>query len=76
MSTPNPNPPTARQLAIHAFMVAHVAEYGMPPSLRRIADHFGLASLKGVHDHLLALARKGLAARVYADRPASPWRPL
>lgn len=52
-------PLTDRQRAILEFLGEHAREHGHPPSVREIAAHFGIASPKGVSDHLQALERKG-----------------
>jgi repressor LexA len=54
------NPATARQLEVHAFMLAYQREHVAPPTVREIADHFNLSSTNGVADHLAKLEKKGL----------------
>jgi repressor LexA len=56
-------PPTARQLEIHTWMLAYQRQHGAPPSMRAIGDHFGISSTMGVHDHLVAMAKKGLVRK-------------
>ncbi len=61
MGTPEHHPATARQLEVHAFMLAHQLEHIAPPTLREITDHFEFASTYSVTCHLRALETKGLA---------------
>lgn len=74
--------PTARQLSILAFMRSYQEEHHVPPSLREIANHFGIKSTNAVHDHLAALVKRGLVraphtrGRSYlpVEEPkAAPW---
>jgi SOS-response transcriptional repressor LexA len=55
--------PTARQLAIHAWMLAYQREQGAPPSLRTIGEHFAIRSTNCVSGHLVALSKRGLVRR-------------
>lgn len=55
-----PRPPTARQLEVHAFMLAFHEEHGVWPSLREICEALGMASTNAAHAHLSALKKKGL----------------
>lgn len=48
--------PTQRQLEVLEF----IQSQAIPPTLREIADHFGIASKNGVACHIVALKRKGL----------------
>jgi repressor LexA len=50
---------TARQAEILAFIRAHLAEEGRPPTRPELARAFDLTSTNGVQKHLLALAAKG-----------------
>src|SRR5512139_1086219 len=54
---------TKRQEEILDFIVARVREEGFPPTLKEIADRFGLASPNAARDHVLALERKGFLRR-------------
>ena len=61
MTTAQPtSPPTARQLEVHAFMVAFHDEHGIWPSMREIGEALDIASTNAVAAHLQALKRKGL----------------
>ena len=55
---------TDRQRAILEFLREYAREFGRPPAIREIARRFGIASPKGVSDHLQALERKGYIRRV------------
>lgn len=50
-----------RQRAVHHFMIAFHAEHGVWPSLREMAKALGIKSTNAVHDHLVALKKKGWA---------------
>jgi SOS-response transcriptional repressor LexA len=50
---------TTRQRCILDFIVSHLAVNGYSPTFRQIGAHFGIKSTNGVHDHILALVRKG-----------------
>ncbi len=54
---------TARQQEVLEFVRSYRGERGYPPTLREIADHFGIASLTAVRDHLRALEEKGMLRR-------------
>lgn len=54
------NEPTAKQAAVLAYVVAYADEHGIPPTLREIGAEFGITSVNGVRQHLVALIRKGL----------------
>jgi repressor LexA len=49
---------TDRQKAVLSFIAEHINRRSYPPTIREIAGHFSL-SIKGAHDHVLALKRKG-----------------
>lgn len=51
--------PTERQLQVLKAIDSSVREHGYPPTLREIGIAIGVRSTNGVHDHLLALERKG-----------------
>jgi repressor LexA len=53
-------PPTDRQLEVHAVMFRFQTDYGLPPTVRELADLLGIASTNGVIDHLVALEKRGL----------------
>lgn len=67
MTTP-PTPPTARQLEVHAFMLAFFDQYSLWPTLREICTAFGFNSTNSAAQVLLSLERKGMATH----RPKSP----
>jgi len=50
---------TKRQRDILAFIQAETARRGIPPTVREIAAHFGIASPNGAACHLKALEEKG-----------------
>lgn len=54
---------TRRQKEILDFIRAFVAEHGYSPTLDEIARSFHLASLNGVHKHLVALEERGFLRR-------------
>jgi len=49
---------TARQKEILDFISRTVGEKGYPPTVREVADSFGI-SVKGSYDHIKALEKKG-----------------
>jgi repressor LexA len=55
--------PTAKQASILRFISRYAESSGFPPTIREIADRFGLASTKGVKAQLDALEKKGLLKR-------------
>jgi repressor LexA len=52
-------PLTLTQQRVLAFLQAHAAEKGFPPTRKEIAAFFGWKSANAAEDHLRALARKG-----------------
>jgi len=48
---------TDRQKAVLSFIADHIEKHSYPPSIREIAEHFGI-SMKGAHDHVTALRKK------------------
>ena len=56
-------PLTARQQEIYDFIVAEVIQRGIPPTIREIADKFGMNSSNGAREALNVLARKGYIHR-------------
>lgn len=54
---------TKRQEEILDFIVGRVRDEGFPPTLKEIAERFGLASANAARDHVLALERKGFLRR-------------
>ena len=55
--------PTEKQASILKFISRYTESSGYPPTIREIADGFGLASTKGVKAQLDALETKGLLRR-------------
>jgi repressor LexA len=49
---------TERQKKVLSFIGHFVDEHNYPPTIREIADHFEI-SVKGAHDHVTALKKKG-----------------
>jgi len=54
---------TARQLSIYEFIRDKILDRGYGPTVREIADAFGIKSPNGVMGHLRALEKKGLILR-------------
>jgi repressor LexA len=51
--------PTKRQEEVLTFIAEYINEHTYPPTIREIADYFAI-SVKGAHDHVTALKKKGL----------------
>jgi repressor LexA len=49
---------TDRQREVLTFISKFIDSHAYPPTIREIADHFEI-SIKGAHDHVLALKKKG-----------------
>jgi repressor LexA len=49
---------TERQKEVLSFIGRFVHEHSYPPTIREIGEHFGI-SIKGAHDHVIALKKKG-----------------
>jgi repressor LexA len=49
---------TDRQREVLTFIIKFIDSHTYPPTIREIADHFGI-SIKGAHDHVTALKKKG-----------------
>lgn len=68
---------TERQNEILQFILEHMAAQGSPPTIREIGLRFGIASPRGVADHLRALERKGCIERSRRKsrgiRPTRSW---
>lgn len=54
---------TERQREVLDYIVEVLRESGYPPTVREIANHFGMASAFGVQRHLEALQKKGFLRR-------------
>lgn len=50
--------PTKRQKEVLAFIAGYIDTHAYPPTIRDVAENFTI-SVKGAHDHLTALKRKG-----------------
>ena len=55
-----PLPPLEREPETLRYVAGHVRDHGIPPTLRQIADHLGLASSSGAKFVVDALVEKGL----------------
>ena len=51
--------PTKRQEEVLNFISRYIQSHAYPPTIREVADYFSI-SVKGAHDHLAALKKKGL----------------
>jgi repressor LexA len=51
--------PTERQQEVLDFIAGYINTHAYPPTIREVADFFSI-SVKGAHDHLAALKKKGL----------------
>jgi repressor LexA len=51
--------PTKRQEEVLTFIAEYINGHFYPPTIREIADYFAI-SVKGAHDHVTALKKKGL----------------
>jgi repressor LexA len=49
---------TARQKEVLAFIKSFIGAHSYPPTIRELADYFEI-SVKGAHDHVIALRKKG-----------------
>ncbi|MDR2608225.1 MAG: transcriptional repressor LexA [Treponema sp.] len=56
---------TARQKEVLAFIKSYIGTHSYPPTIRELADYFEI-SVKGAHDHVTALKKKGFLRQ--ADR--------
>lgn len=50
---------TERQKEVLNFIARYISTHAYPPTIREVADNFSI-SVKGAHDHLSALRKKGL----------------
>jgi len=50
---------TKRQEEVLKFIAGYIHTHAYPPTIREVADFFSI-SVKGAHDHLTALKKKGL----------------
>jgi repressor LexA len=51
--------PTKRQEEVLAFIAEYISVHAYPPTIRELAEHFSI-SVKGAHDHITALKKKGM----------------
>ncbi len=60
MAEKNPprKPLTDRQKEVYDFLITFIREKGYPPTIREVADNFSIY-LKGAHDHIKAIEKKG-----------------
>jgi len=49
---------TERQKEVLSFIAEYLKKNSYPPAIREVADHFSI-SVKGAHDHIIALRKKG-----------------
>ena len=49
---------TKRQKEVLSFISGYIKKHSYSPTVREVADHFSI-SVKGAHDHLTALRKKG-----------------
>jgi repressor LexA len=49
---------TERQNEILSFIIKYLKDHSFPPSIREIAENYNI-SVKGAHDHITALRKKG-----------------
>ncbi|MDR1250833.1 MAG: transcriptional repressor LexA [Treponema sp.] len=49
---------TERQKEVLSFITNHIDSHSYPPTMREIAEYFSM-SVKGAHDHVMALRKKG-----------------
>ena len=54
---------TERQKNVLAFISKYIGDHSYPPSIREIADHYSI-SVKGAHDHVTALKKKGYLKQI------------
>src|SRR5512140_3762223 len=54
---------TKRQREILAFIESETTRRGIPPTVREVASHFGMASPNGAACHMKALEDKGYLVR-------------
>jgi repressor LexA len=58
---------TSRQKEVLSFITSFIKDRSYPPTIREIADHYSI-SVKGAHDHITALKRKGCLKQI-KNRP-------
>lgn len=50
---------SSKQSQVLRFLMDFNADYGFPPTIRELCDHFGFKSLNTAHFHLRSLEKKG-----------------
>lgn len=60
--------PTKRQLRVLIEIAKAIATRGYSPTMRELGNTLGITSTNGVHDHLVALERRGLITRLGARK--------
>jgi repressor LexA len=50
---------TARQKEVLSFIAEYIRNHSYPPTIREVAEYFEI-SVKGAHDHVTALKKKGI----------------
>jgi repressor LexA len=54
---------TERQKDVLSFIAEYLKIHSYPPTIREIADHYSI-SVKGAHDHITALRKKGYLKQI------------
>jgi repressor LexA len=54
---------TERQKEVLSFIAGYINQHNYPPTIREIGDFFSI-SVKGAHDHVTALKKKGVLKQV------------
>jgi repressor LexA len=49
---------TQRQKEVLSFIAEYISVHSYPPTIREVAEYFSI-SVKGAHDHIIALKKKG-----------------
>jgi repressor LexA len=49
---------TQRQQEVLSFIAEYISAHSYPPTIREVAEYFSI-SVKGAHDHIIALKKKG-----------------
>lgn len=62
---------TERQKDVLSFIAEYLKIHSFPPTIREIADHYSI-SVKGAHDHITALRKKGFLKQI-DKRPRTMW---
>ncbi|MDR0623499.1 MAG: transcriptional repressor LexA [Treponema sp.] len=50
---------TTRQKEVLSFIAEYIGVHSYPPTIREVAEYFSI-SVKGAHDHVIALKKKGV----------------